>query len=73
MQYRKFAKLIKICIKTLAGPEYTYEIINIFFRLSFYNELIYQIYSRSKATAKIRFAQKTRWPPKNVFFRFVIL
>jgi len=27
----------------LAGPEYTYEIINIFFVLSFYNELMYQI------------------------------
>jgi len=34
-------------IKTLAGPEYTYEIINIFFVLSFYNELMYQIGARS--------------------------
>jgi len=29
------------------------------------------LYSRSKATAEIRFAQKTRWPPKIIFFRFV--
>jgi len=32
----------KLIIKTL-GPEYTYEFINIFFVLSFYNELMYQI------------------------------
>jgi len=30
-------------------------------------------YSRTKATAEIRFAQKTRWPPKNIVYRFVIL
>jgi len=29
--------------KTLAGPEYTYLIINIFLVLSFYNELVYQV------------------------------
>jgi len=28
-------------------------------------------YSRSKATAEIRFAQKTRWPPKIYFFVFL--
>jgi len=30
-------------------------------------------YSRSKATADIRFAQKTRWPLKNIVYRYVIL
>jgi len=27
-------------------------------------------YSRSKATADIRFAQKSRWPPKIIFFHW---
>jgi len=30
-------------------------------------------YSRSKATAEIEFAQKTRWPPTFYSFLFVIL
>jgi len=33
---------VALLIKTLAGPEYTYEIIKKF-NLSFYNELVYQI------------------------------
>jgi len=36
--------------------------------MNWYTKFEQDRYSRSKATSEIRFAQKTRWPPKNIFF-----
>jgi len=43
------------------------------FIMNWFTKFEQDLYSRSKARAEIRFAQKTKWPPTFFFFRFVIL